>query len=127
MNKIVGFIKSPVGKFLIVAIVVVVVGYLAFIQYEKSMYNGNTKKDIEKGLVDKVSKDRVTVIKGEDLNFINGTYPLVDILKWYDENDPRVVSDVQLTAYLNSLGIDSDKRADFSYLVGTPLKLVNYA
>jgi len=127
MNKILGFIKSPIGKFLLIAIVVVIVAYFSYMAYQKSIYNGKTKSEVEKGLIDKVGKDTVAEIKSVDTNFLNGTYPLLEILKWYDANQPTIINDVQLKNYLTLIGITADRQKDFSNLVGKPVSLVNYA
>lgn len=126
MDKVLSFIKSPLGKGLMILIAVIIVGYTAFVIYEKSQYNGNTKSSVESAIMSKAAERQIGKVKAEDNNYLTSAYPLADILSWYDENAARTVSISDITDTLNSLGIDGTKLEDFRSLQGKALALVNY-
>jgi len=109
MNAIMRFFKSPMGKFVIVAIALIIVGVIVMKQYEKKMYNGMSKSDVAEEIARQKSVAAINYVKANDQNYLNGAYPLEEILLWYEANRLESLADLDATSiklYLSSLGVD---------------------
>jgi len=126
MNKVLNFIKSPMGKWIIAIVIILIISYIAFVQYQKSIYNGSTKKDVENNVKSLFAKDVIDYIKSNDENLLQNRYTLAEVLSWYDENQTSILDSAKVGEYLSKLGISSDRRQDFSGLNNQQVLLVNY-
>lgn len=52
MEDVINFFNSRIGRFVIIAFVIIVISYVAILQYQKSKYNGMTKR----GVINSVSE-----------------------------------------------------------------------
>lgn len=105
MDKILGFIKSPMGKLLIILLVVIIVSWVSLIQYQKSIYKGKTKSQLINYLAGLYSKSQISWIRENDENVKSGG-ELLPILEWYDENSTYNVSSDFIVNSMTELGIE---------------------
>ena len=126
MNKVLNFIKSPMGKWIIAIVIILIISYIAFVQYQKSIYNGLSKKDVENNVKSLFAKDTIDYIKTNDDNLLQNRYTLAEVLSYYDENQTSTLDSAKVAEYLGKLGISSDRRSDFSGLNNQQIMLVNY-
>ena len=112
MNAIMRFFKSPMGKFVIVAIALIIVGVIVMKQYEKKIYGGMSKSDAIKEVAKKFALKRISVIKVTDTNYLaNKENPdtVWGIFNWYDIHSPSDISEGELKSILSDMNIDFEK------------------
>ena len=126
MKKALNFLKSPLGKTLIILVVVVVVVYIAYTYYQKSIYGGLTKSGVEDRIKLEAAKGRISYIQANDTNVLTNKYPLADVLEWYDTHGGEILGQSQISSVLSSLKIDPERRSDFDYLMGQQVILTQY-
>jgi hypothetical protein len=126
------FFKSPMGKFLLVAIALVIVGIIVMRQMEKKIYGGISKSDAIKEVAKKFALKRISVIKVSDANYLsNKENPdaVWGIFNWYDINSPSDISEDELKSILSDMNIDFEKNPkvlDIKEEVDSLAKLVDF-
>ena len=65
MNAIMRFFKSPMGKFIIIAIALIIVGVIVMKQYEKKIYGGLTKSAFIDKIAQSLYDSKLAAIKQE--------------------------------------------------------------
>ncbi len=109
MKKVMNFFKSPMGKTILIVLVVGILAYIAYKQYEtRVIFNGTSRSDVVSKIAKQYADARIAKIKTTDGNYLAGT-PLKDILAWYDKNALPNISETQLKGYLAAMGVDYEK------------------
>ena len=109
------FFKSPMGKFLLWAIALTVVGIVIWKQYEKSIYGGMTKSALISTLANRLSAEAKASIIANDTNYASATTDAQrqGVFDWYNNTwavNGYNVSESWLKQELTKLGIDFVKR-----------------
>ena len=128
VKKVKGFLSSPLAKFLIVIIVLGVIAYFAMLQYQKSIYNGSTKREV----IAAVKRDRALSFI-EYLRSGGNEVPLDvsdDIFKGiiygYESTGNFVVREEDIARTLILRGIERHHLKDFSSSIGSGILLSSY-
>ena len=114
MEDIKAFLKSPLAKKIMIGLAILVVIYVAYLQYQKAIYNGMTKSGIINSIATIIATERIAHIKATDHNAVNGTYPMADILVWYDENQPPNITESRIKTELAKMGVDYVKHPEIA-------------
>lgn len=110
MDKVLGFFKTSIGKYLLIALALIVIVIIARKQWEKIKYNGLTKSGVISAVAEHYGmarlKSHLWELEGNKWSSANS------MAAWYDEFVPPHIEDAQVKEALKSLGVDYVKHPE---------------